>query len=103
MQTDRIAKYGGNTNAQMRRLLPGVDQATLDNALELSGYGMGWWVNRQEPGVVADPGAFGSQAWLDSHRGYAAFIAIESNVVVGAELAKAVKSTADAAFDSAAK
>lgn len=101
MQTDRIAAYGGNTNAQMKLILNGATQAALDYALKLSGYGMGWWVNREEPGVVFDPGAFGSDAWIDGPRGYAAFIAIEGNVVLGAELSVAVKSIADAVFDGA--
>jgi CubicO group peptidase (beta-lactamase class C family) len=101
MQTDRIASYGGNTNAQMKLIVNGATQAALDYALKLSGYGMGWWVNREEPGVVFDPGAFGSMAWIDGPRGYAAFIAIEGNVVLGAELGVAVKPSADAIFDGA--
>jgi hypothetical protein len=62
---------------------------------------MGWWVDRAHTGVFVDPGAFGSDAWLDLPRGYGAFIAIEGNVLLGAELGSTMKPLADAAIDGA--
>jgi CubicO group peptidase (beta-lactamase class C family) len=100
MQKDRIASYGGSTEQQMRTILAGADAAVLTDALDLSGYGMGWWVDRTHPGVFYDPGAFGSASWLDVSRGYGGFIAIEGNVVIGAGLLPA-KTAIDAAFDAA--
>jgi len=101
MQVDRILTYGGSTEAQMRISLAKADASTLERALDFSGYGLGWWINRAHPGIVLDPGAFGADAWLDVGRGYGAFIAIEGRTVHGAELAQAVKPVADAAFDAA--
>jgi CubicO group peptidase (beta-lactamase class C family) len=98
MQQDRVAQYGGSTEQQMRLILAGADPGTLEYALELSGYGMGWWVNRTRAGRFFDPGAFGSQAWLNLTRGYGAFIAIEGNVVLGAELSAMIEPVAEAAF-----
>jgi CubicO group peptidase (beta-lactamase class C family) len=101
MRMDRILSYGGSTEEQMRLILRGADPDALDYALNASGYGLGWWVDRAHPGVVFDPGAFGSQVWLDVPRGYGVLIAIEGNVVLGAELAHVAKPLADAVFDSA--
>lgn len=100
MRQDRIATYGGNTEQQMRLILTGADDAALQRALQLSGYGMGWWVDRAHPGIFVDPGAFGANAWIDVPRGYGAFVAIEGNVVLGADLALALEPVADAAFDA---
>lgn len=84
MQEDRIGEaYGGNT---------------FDPTL--SGYGLGWWVSRDEPGVVADGGAYGAMPWLDVPRGYGALIILEANSGLGSELRLVVKPTLDALFDS---
>ena len=99
MQLDRIASYGGSTETQLRTILADADEATMALTLDFSGYGLGWWVDRAHPGVVVDPGAFGADAWLDVPRGYGAFIAIEGNVVLGAQLGAALKPVADAVFD----
>lgn len=101
MQEDRILSYGGSTALQMSEIVSGADATTREQALRFAGYGMGWWVDRVEPGVVIDPGAYGSDAWLDVPRGYGAFIAIEGNVTLGAELLGAVVPVAGAAFDAA--
>lgn len=50
--------------------------------------------------MIIDPGAFGSQSWLNLTRGYAAFIAIEGNVLLGAELAAVIEPVAEAAFEA---
>lgn len=62
LHADRIGEvYGGDAGG------PGV------------GYGMGWWVDRDERGIIRDPGAFGSTAWLDEGRAYGAFLVIEDS------------------------
>lgn len=50
------------------------------------GYGMGWWVDRQNPPLITDPGAYGSTAWLDEDRGYGAFLVIEVTSDLGSIL-----------------
>ena len=70
MQQDRIAAaYGGTTNRALRQ-----------------GYGLGWWIDRSHPGVVADIGLYGATPWLDVARGYGAMILIEGNSTIGAQL-----------------
>jgi CubicO group peptidase (beta-lactamase class C family) len=86
MQEDRLLAYGGNTNDQMTLILTGADQNSVDQALDLSGYGMGWWIDREEPGLFADPGAYGSNAWIDVGVGYGAFVAIEGKVMHSADM-----------------
>jgi CubicO group peptidase (beta-lactamase class C family) len=69
MHADRIAEeYGG-------------DGFTPDR-----GYGMGWWVQR-ETGRIDDPGAYGAFPWLDLDDGYGAYLIVESQSVIGAEIA----------------
>ena len=51
-----------------------------------TGYGMGWWIDR-ETGRVSDPGAFGTVPWLDLDDGYGAYLVIEDSTEVGLELA----------------
>jgi CubicO group peptidase (beta-lactamase class C family) len=51
-----------------------------------TGYGMGWWVDRQS-GHISDGGAYGSQPWLDLEDGYGAFLVIEALSQLGRELA----------------
>jgi CubicO group peptidase (beta-lactamase class C family) len=87
MQEDRILqKYGGTTGSA-----------------ELPGYGMGWWIDRTNTGVFADPGAYGAFPWLDLSRDYAAFLVIEAGADVGAKLFTAVKPTLDDVFDAQKK
>ena len=79
MQRDRIGQvYGGETGKSFE------------------GYGLGWWVDRDEPGVVLDPGAYGAAAYLDLPRGYGAFIAVEAGSPE--ELYYETKPTLDAVF-----
>lgn len=83
MQEDRIGTvYGGST----------PDPA-------FPGYGLGWWVSRDQPGVVFDPGAFGAVAWLDMGRGYGVMIILESNATIGAQLRQQVEPIAAAIID----
>lgn len=64
------------------------------------GYGLGWWVDRAEPGVVSDAGAYGAMPWLDAPRGYAAFLVLQSNAAVGTLLRAETKPLIDAAIDA---
>jgi CubicO group peptidase (beta-lactamase class C family) len=69
MHADRIAaEYGGNGFTPDR------------------GYGMGWWVQR-DTGRIDDPGAYGAFPWLDLDDGYGAYLVVESQSVIGAEIA----------------
>ena len=51
-----------------------------------TGYGMGWWVDR-ESGRISDGGAFGSTPWLDLADGYGVHLLTESNSGTSGELA----------------
>jgi len=50
------------------------------------GYGMGWWVQR-DTGRIDDPGAYGAYPWLDLDDGYGVYLVVESQSVIGAEIA----------------
>jgi CubicO group peptidase (beta-lactamase class C family) len=60
-----------------------VDTLQLDRTSDLPGnftdfsYGMGWWISQTLPGVVMDPGLYGSIGWLDTERGIGGFVAID--------------------------
>ena len=85
MQVDRILEvYDGST---------GVGGS-------LEGYGLGWWIDRENPGVFMDPGAYGAITWLDTSRGYAAFIALEASSDLGAALAEQARPVLEAVFDA---
>lgn len=94
MREDRIlAVYNGTTAGMTGR---------TSGATAFAGYGLGWWVDREHPGVFADPGLYGAFPWLDLNRHYAAFIAIEGDSgQTGAALYAAVKPPLDATFDAA--
>lgn len=99
MQEDRILeKYNGSTSSLAGAPVP-VDGGAAPLALE--GYGMGWWIDRGHEGVFADPGAYGAFPWLDLPRNYAAFLVLESDAGVGAQLWASVKPILDDVFDSA--
>lgn len=81
LQVDRVEAYGDTGSA------------------ELEGYGMGWWIDRDRPGVYYDGGLFGSQPWIDTERGYGVFLVIEAGSTLGGELRMRTQSLVDAAFD----
>ena len=87
MRVDRVAQYGGT--------------ATLDisGVEDLHGYGMGWWIDRDNPGVFVDEGVWGAIPWIDLNRGYAAFITMESNFPNGDAARKRTQPLLDAVFD----
>jgi len=69
MQTDRIGEtYGGETLAG-------------------GGYGFGWWVERNGSERINDPGAYGAVPWLDLDGGFGAYLVIEADASLGAQLA----------------
>ena len=68
MHTDRIEAYGGTT-------------------LTGSGYGLGWWVDRDDSGRINDPGAYGAVPWLDLDGRFGAFLVIEADARLGTQLA----------------
>jgi CubicO group peptidase (beta-lactamase class C family) len=84
---------------QVDRILEEYDGTTGVGGM-LEGYGLGWWIDRNNPGVFMDPGAYGAVPWLDLPRGYGAFIALESTSGVGAELAALAKPVLDGIFDT---
>lgn len=63
-----------------------VESAYGGNAGDTTGYGMGWWVDRQT-GRITDAGAYGSVPWLDLDDGYGAYLVIEANSGAGGALA----------------
>ncbi|MEX0767620.1 MAG: serine hydrolase domain-containing protein [Microthrixaceae bacterium] len=78
MQADRIGPaYKGSTGDPQ-----GADA--------LLGYGLGWWVDRDNPAYVEDSGAFGAVPWIDRERGYAAYLIVEKRYIDGAKLSEAV-------------
>ncbi len=54
-----------------------------------TGYGMGWWVNR-ETGRISDPGAWGAVPWLDLDDGYGAYLIVEDQSATGQALAEQI-------------
>ena len=51
-----------------------------------SGYGMGWWVDR-ENGRITDGGLYGTVPWLDLEDGYGAYLVVEADSPTGNALA----------------
>ncbi|RLE24804.1 MAG: hypothetical protein DRJ50_04100, partial [Actinobacteria bacterium] len=64
-----------------------------------SGYGMGWWVDRDN-GRIRDPGAYGSTPWLDLADGYGAYLVIEADSGTGGELAGQLYDIVDQAVNN---
>lgn len=52
---------------------------------EDTGYGMGWWVDR-DTGRISDGGAWGALPWLDLDDNYGAYIIVEDDSSTGSEL-----------------
>ncbi len=48
-------------------------------------YGMGWWIDTDNPGVYDDPGAFGSVSFLDIERGFGGYVAIDDYTRIDAD------------------
>jgi CubicO group peptidase (beta-lactamase class C family) len=50
-------------------------------------YGLGWWVDEDDPAIVEDGGAFGAVPWLDLDDGYGVYVVVEATNKVGQRLA----------------
>ena len=48
-------------------------------------YGMGWWIDSNNPRVYDDPGAFGSVSFLDIERGFGGYVAIDDYTRIDAD------------------
>jgi len=48
-------------------------------------YGMGWWIDTDNPGVYDDPGAFGSVSFLDIERGFGGYVAVDDYTRIDAD------------------
>jgi CubicO group peptidase (beta-lactamase class C family) len=94
----RVLGEAAVARMQMDRIGPAYGGVTPDPTLQ--GYGLGWWVDRVNPGVVADAGAYGAMPWLDGRRGYGAFIVIEATATQGAQLRLQTKPILDGIFDA---
>lgn len=78
--TDRLGAFGTQT---------GNDQ----------GYGLGWWINRDDPSRQQDGGAFGTEPWIDLDRGYAAVLVLESTSPKGVALLAQIRPLVDQVMD----
>jgi len=81
MRSDRVGPLYGGTD------LRGDAEVTR----RLGGYGLGWWVDTDNPAYVEDGGAFGAVPWLDMDRGYGAYLALEATSRNGRELAGQIR------------
>lgn len=96
---NRVLSEAAVARMQHDRIGPAYGGMTPDPTLP--GYGLGWWVDRTNVGVVADPGAYGAVPWLDDRRGYGAFILLEDTSLRGGQLRLQVQPLLDALFDAA--
>ncbi len=82
MHRDRIGEaYGGDTEA------------------DLEGYGLGWWVDRDDPAFIQDGGAFGALPWIDLDRGYGAYLVVERTNFDGRDLGAAIRPLIETEID----
>lgn len=68
------------------RLGPAYDGTTPSK--DLAGYGLGWWVDTEDPSHIEDGGAFGAVPWLDTEDGYGVYLVVENTSKVGQRLAR---------------
>lgn len=54
---------------------------------QINAYGLGWWVDNEDPSRIEDSGAFGSVPWLDLADGYGVYLVIEATNDLGRQLA----------------
>jgi CubicO group peptidase (beta-lactamase class C family) len=62
-----------------------------------TGYGMGWWVDR-ETGIISDGGLYGAYPWLDLEDGYGAYLVVEANGEVSGQIAEQIVPLIDDVF-----
>ncbi|WP_148288551.1 serine hydrolase domain-containing protein [Ilumatobacter nonamiensis] len=75
-----------------------IAEAYDGSAGDDTGYGMGWWVDR-ESGRISDGGAYGSVPWLDLDEEYGAYLVVEADSGTGNELAALLYEPVAAAVD----
>ncbi|MBN1091514.1 beta-lactamase family protein [Blastococcus sp. TML/M2B] len=83
MHTDRIGEVFGGTT------------------LTGTGYGLGWWVDRDGSNRINDPGAYGAVPWLDLDGGFGAFLVLEADAQLGVTLAAQLYDPVEAAVTAA--
>ena len=66
-----------------------------------SGYGFGWWVDRDGSNRITDPGAYGAVPWLDLDGGFGAYLVLEADAGLGATLAAQLYEPVEAAITAA--
>ncbi len=88
MREDRIATWGGTASL-----------GPVDYGYE--GYGLGWWLDRDVPGMASDAGIWGTTPWLDEERRYGAIILVEGSVDFGATVLERLVPEAAEAVDAA--
>lgn len=57
---------------------------------EPTAYGLGWWVDEDDPAIIEDGGAFGAVPWLDLDDGYGVFLLVERTNKDGQRLADTI-------------
>ncbi len=83
MHTDRVGEtYGG---------------ATMTG----TGYGFGWWIDRDGSNRITDPGAYGAVPWLDLDGGFGGYLVLEADARLGATLAAQLYEPVEAAITAA--
>jgi len=87
MRRDRIAEWGGTASL-----------GAFEYGYE--GYGFGWWLDRDVPGLASDPGIWGTTPWLDEPRGYGGIILVEGSLDLGVMWLERVVPLAAAAVDA---
>lgn len=93
----RIMSAAAVERMRTDRIGPAYDGTTFID--ELPGYGLGWWVDPDDPSYVEDAGAFGAVPWLDVDRGYGALVLVERRSRDGRRLAAEVRPLVEAAVD----
>ncbi len=66
---------------------------------EDEGYGLGWWIDRDDPARQQDGGAFGTEPWIDLERGYAAVLFLEATSLQGRALMAEIRPMIDTIMD----
>lgn len=60
-----------------------------------AGYGLGWWIHRDEPTLLQDDGAYGTIPWIDLRRGYGAVLVLEAETSQGRQLVGQIRPMID--------
>ncbi|WP_176946307.1 serine hydrolase domain-containing protein [Blastococcus aurantiacus] len=66
-----------------------------------TGYGFGWWVERDGSERITDAGAYGTVPWLDLDGGFGAYLVLEAEAQLGGQLAAQLYEPVEAAVTAA--